>query len=143
MKVNLGALSVLVGPNGAGKSNLLSAIRFLGDTARLDLLPALNHHGGFRSLRYRGEDGRRASFRLAVHAEVTEHASASARDEYAIVIQRYDSQFGDVYHRRESFRFKRTPQIAEEVRKRGLVDTRKCVSHSFDRFAAAFRAANL
>lgn len=36
VSVDLGPLNVLVGPNGAGKTNLLKAIGFLGDVARLE-----------------------------------------------------------------------------------------------------------
>lgn len=111
VKVNLGPLSVLVGPNGAGKSNLLSVIRFLGDTARVDLLPALEMHGGFDSLWYRGKHPagrrpgrRRKSIRLAIQAQVTRFASTNALDEYSLTI----SQFLRSYGRRETFSFKRT-----------------------------------
>ncbi|MBX3273018.1 MAG: AAA family ATPase [Sandaracinaceae bacterium] len=111
MAVDLGPLSVLVGPNGAGKSNLLGVIRFLGDTARADLLPALKMHGGFDSLLYRGSSpvtsGRRRtmSIRLAVHAQVTRYASPNALDEYSLTVRKYGN---DAYGREESIRFKRT-----------------------------------
>jgi len=47
VRVDLGPLNVLVGPNGAGKTNLLRTIELLGEIARTDLVPAVNHFGGF------------------------------------------------------------------------------------------------
>lgn len=52
-EVKLGSLNVLVGPNGAGKTNFLKIFQFLGDVARLDLIPAIDGLGGFDELRFR------------------------------------------------------------------------------------------
>jgi predicted ATPase len=50
--VPLNPLNVLVGPNGAGKTNLLSLIRFLGETARTDLRPAIETFGGYERITF-------------------------------------------------------------------------------------------
>jgi len=102
--VELGPLNVLVGPNGAGKSNLLEVIGFLGDLARLDLAPAIDRHGGWEALRFRGL-GKQASpqIHIAVEAQVTRFSSKQARD-------RYDLSFEvaqDGIFRTEEFQFKR------------------------------------
>jgi predicted ATPase len=80
--VDLADLSVLVGPNGSGKSNFLRVIPFLGDTARLDLGPAIAQHGGFAALRFRAE--RSGPIRLSLKARVTRYASDAATDDYTL-----------------------------------------------------------
>ncbi|MCB9508357.1 MAG: AAA family ATPase [Myxococcales bacterium] len=110
VSVGLQPLSVLVGPNGAGKSNLLSVVRFLGDTARLDLDAALRQAGGFDRLRFRGATKR--FFEIGVHSVVTEYAHAGAVDEYVLKVSpvlRHSANRGlFVFARAERFRFKRT-----------------------------------
>lgn len=103
VSVDLSPLTVLVGPNGAGKSNLLSVIRFLGETARLDLHYAIERFGGFESIRFRGSKAKRPKVRVVVAAKVTKYASANALDEYELTVERYPH----VLARRESFKFKR------------------------------------
>lgn len=104
VNVELRDLNVLVGPNGSGKSNLLRVIGFLGDTARMDLGPAIEAHGGMAQLRFRGETGRSTrSVRLKVEAHVTPHASDTAPDEYSLTFWRQ----GRTLQRREEFKFKR------------------------------------
>jgi predicted ATPase len=111
--VPLNDLSVLVGPNGAGKSNLLRVVQFLGDTARLDLGPAIDLHGGFSRLRFRGEssaEGRATRIELGVTGLFTPHSSVTAPDVYRLRF----GQLGDakpkvrLSHRSEEFVFKRT-----------------------------------
>ncbi|WP_206956164.1 AAA family ATPase [Trinickia acidisoli] len=84
--VELQELSVLVGPNGAGKTNLLRVIEFLGDTARLDLGPAISKHGGFEHVRFRGVPFKKGKQRvkLTVEAVVTQYASEQAPDKYSL-----------------------------------------------------------
>jgi len=114
--VTLQELTVLVGPNGAGKSNLLKVIQFLGDTARLDLLPAIESHGGFERLFFRGLSKSRAPrIRLGITGLITGNSSERAPDEYSLSIwQHRFSQPANkprtisVVQRRENFVFKRT-----------------------------------
>lgn len=84
VSVDLGPLNVLVGPNGAGKTNLLKAIGFLGDVARLDLMPAIRKHGGPQRIFYRGvsELGMGAIIRVA--GEGSGQPKASGLDEYTL-----------------------------------------------------------
>ncbi len=114
VKVDLDRLNVLVGPNGAGKTNLLRAIQFLGDTARMDLAPAIEQHGGFNELFFRGVSTRRTpSIRLGIDARITQYAGPTAPDEYSLTFwQRRlgtDSE-GELklLQRYENFKFKRT-----------------------------------
>ena len=113
VRVDLGPLNVLVGPNGAGKTNLLRTIEFLGETARTDLVPAVNHFGGFNALFFRGELGRRPrSIRLAIGAQITRYASFNAPDEYELTFWEHSAKMltGPVklLQRNETFTFKRT-----------------------------------
>ncbi|MCA9650134.1 MAG: AAA family ATPase [Myxococcales bacterium] len=103
--VPLRALNVLVGANASGKSNLLEVIGFLGDVARQDLLPAIDSHGGWDSLLFRGGSTKRASIRIEVEAQVTRHSSERAHDHYVLLI----TSRGRARVRREEFKFKRTP----------------------------------
>lgn len=99
---------MLVGPNGAGKTNLLKVIQFLGDTARLDLEPAIERHGGFDNLRFRGKSSVK-SIKLSVEAIVTPHASAKAIDEYTLSFRQQKATSGLAWTQRiEEFVFKRT-----------------------------------
>lgn len=104
VSVELRDLNVLVGPNAAGKTNLLRVIQFLGDAARLDLGPAIERHGGFSSLLFRGKQRAARRIRLGIEACVTRFASAAARDAYALTFW----QSKNALQRREEFRFKRT-----------------------------------
>lgn len=81
--VRLGPLNVLVGPNGSGKSNLLDVIQFLGDSAREDLVPALEKRQGFERVYFRGST---ADPRIHIHvkAHVTSYAHKGAPDEYKL-----------------------------------------------------------
>lgn len=49
--VDFEPLTVLVGPNGSGKSNVLDALLFLGDAARIGLSGALSHRHGIAAVR--------------------------------------------------------------------------------------------
>lgn len=102
--LTFGPLNVLVGPNGAGKTNVLDALAFLGDAARTDLLPALQERGGYGRVRFRG-DNASGNVQLGLVAEVTQHASSTAPDEYDLSF-RVDKR-GRVT-RTEDFTFKRT-----------------------------------
>jgi predicted ATPase len=104
--IGLGPLNVLAGPNGAGKSNLLEVISFLGDLARLDLGPAIDRHGGWEALCFRGERKTDVSPMIAiiVEAQVTRYSSAKALDHYKLFFNIKD---GRIY-RSEDFQFKRT-----------------------------------
>lgn len=104
--VLLGPLNVLVGPNGAGKSNLLEVIGFLGDLARLDLGPAVDRHGGWEALAYRGKRKKDESQMIAisVEAQVTRYSSEKALDHYDLF---FDVKDGWIF-RTENFQFKRT-----------------------------------
>jgi predicted ATPase len=116
--VELQELTVLVGPNGAGKSNLLKVIQFLGDTARLDLVPAIGEHGGFERLLFRGVENKKPNTKgpritLGITGLITGNSSASAPDEYQLSVwpQRLTLRTGGavtVVRRRENFVFKRT-----------------------------------
>lgn len=110
VSIELSSLNVLVGPNGAGKSNLLQAIQFLGDVARLDLAPAINLHRGFDGLAFRGKKPgtARQRIRLEIKANVTRYASENAPDEYSLSFweQKYGSTV--LLRRYEEFLFKRT-----------------------------------
>lgn len=107
---------MLVGPNGAGKSNLLDVIRFLGDSARTDLVPALEARGGYHRVRYRGNPSG-AGIDINVHATVTQHSSPTALDEYLLTFRQRaisakerlrSEDIRRLIFREESFRFKRT-----------------------------------
>jgi predicted ATPase len=131
MKVALNPLNVLVGPNEAGKSNFLDLIRFLADSVRTDLAPALEARGGFDRVRFRGTPT--GPVRLQVTANVTRYSSVSAPDEYALTVwpsRLRNTRTGEVRQalsRRESFRFKRTRGRGRRITIQGgnvqLVDT--------------------
>ncbi len=118
--VELQDLSVLVGPNGAGKTNLLKVIEFLGDTARLDLAPAVDKHGGMTNLSFRGEKvpsskSRFMSARISIQvkAVVTQYASVKAPDVYSLSFRQMDAKDKNqnpikATQRNEEFQFKRT-----------------------------------
>lgn len=125
--VELQPLTVLVGPNGAGKSNLLDVIRFLGDSARLDLTPAVEMRGGYSRVKFRGET--KGSVHIEVHANVTQYSSANAVDVYTLEFAERTMRrrpASDVVspparfiHRTESFMFKRTQGRGRRVTIRG------------------------
>lgn len=105
--VPLGPLNVLVGPNESGKSNFLDVIRFLGDSVREDLQPAIDRRGGMDRLRFRGAESGTVS--LSVEANVTQYSSETAPDEYTLSFWTRRSPRGSqILYRHESFRFKRT-----------------------------------
>lgn len=120
-RVGLGPLNVLVGPNGSGKSNLLDVIRFLGDSVRSDLGPALDVRGGFENVLFRGAKTRRIA--IEIEAQVTQHSSPTARDVYSLSF-RY---LGATRTRRsyltltreESFQFKRTAKQGRRITIKG------------------------
>ncbi len=122
VQVTLHGLNVLVGPNGAGKSNLLDVIRFLGDAARDDLVPALTQRGGADRVVFRGGDGStspakrpiRRRFTISVKAVVTKYATPTAPDEYRLTASFIGSanqaagvSAPEAVSRYESFTFKR------------------------------------
>lgn len=124
VKVQLSDLSVLVGPNGAGKTNLLQAIQFLGDTARLDLSPAISEHGGFDALAFRGERKlspriRIPRIRLEISAAVTKYSSENAPDEYSLSFWEQSFSRTRILRRIESFQFKRTKGRGRRIRING------------------------
>lgn len=101
-------LNVLVGPNGAGKTNVLQVFEFLADMIRTDLEPALNSHGGFDEVVFRGGDRPPTSMRIKVAATWTTHSRVTAPDEYDLRITRRAKKSGFSLERREAFSFKRT-----------------------------------
>jgi predicted ATPase len=112
--VDVQELSVLVGPNGAGKTNFLKIIQFLGDTARLDLGPAIEERGGFERLRFRGER-KKNSITVGVKAQVTKYSSENATDDYELKFWRA----GSVLQRQETFKYKRTQGKGRRITARG------------------------
>jgi predicted ATPase len=106
VEVQLSRVNVLVGPNGSGKSNFLDAIRFLGDSVRLDLGPAIDIRGGYRRLRFRGHQT--GAIQLTIEANVTKYSNVNARDVYRLRF--YEGRSGrpsTFLRRNEAFRFKR------------------------------------
>lgn len=81
--IDFAELSVLVGPNASGKTNLLKLFKFLGDTARTDLMPALETFGGISNLLFAGER-RNSTVRISVDAKITKHANDRASDKYEL-----------------------------------------------------------
>ncbi|MCI1748291.1 MAG: AAA family ATPase [Acidipropionibacterium sp.] len=102
VNVEFGPFTVLVGPNGSGKSNLLEVLRFVRDSAQLDLDQAIEGHGGFDSLRRATSDTTQTS--LTIEALVTEHSSPKAIDKYTLTLKKRK----DHLIRRETFTYKRT-----------------------------------
>lgn len=113
VSVKLKPLNVLVGPNEAGKSNFLDVIRFLGDSVRDDLAPALEKRGGYDRVRFRGRTTSRSgavgAVTIKVQATVTTYSSESAPDEYELTFrERRASPSSPAYlMRTENFTFKR------------------------------------
>jgi len=119
VSVDLRPVNVLVGPNGAGKSNFLRIFGFLGDSARLDLGPAVDNAGGFNALRFRGRTG---DIQIAVQATVSEFSSLRAPDEYTLDISErnvvdLNKEFlgYTALLREERFSFKRTPRQGRRI----------------------------
>lgn len=113
LELHLGKLNVLVGPNGAGKSNILKAFHFLGDVARLDLLPAIEAVGGIEALLFRGASRKANAIRLTFEGQISQHASAKAPDEYSLTFWQVRARTGKgeerrLLQRRESIVIKRT-----------------------------------
>lgn len=100
--VEFGPFTVLVGPNGSGKTNLLEVLRFVRDSAQLDLDQAIDGHGGFDSLR-RATPGTKETS-VTIEALVTEYSSKSATDKYTLALRKG----GDRLVRSETFVYKRT-----------------------------------
>jgi predicted ATPase len=132
VKVRLGGFNVLVGPNGSGKSNLLDLIRFIGDSVRSDLGPALEIRGGFNEVCFRGAKAKH--IRIGVVTNVTSYSSSNALDEYTLdfrlarLRRRTPGAPPDyVLVRDESFRFKRTKSQGRRITIQGsrvdIVDT--------------------
>lgn len=128
VRVALRGVNVLVGPNGAGKSNFLDVIRFLGDAAREDLVPALDDRGGPDRLVFHGvskeeRGSSRAGFSISVRAMVTQYATATAPDEYNLHVFFFGRRAGDGGHggvgRGESFAFKRYGGAGRRITLRG------------------------
>jgi predicted ATPase len=114
--VEFGDFNVLVGPNGSGKSNLLDVIRFIGDSVRADLGPALDMRGGFDEVCFRAAKVRQIAIRVTTN--VTSFSSNNALDVYELKFSmrslRRDPSFG-VLVRRESFKFKRTQRQGRRI----------------------------
>lgn len=102
VSVEFGPFTVLVGPNGSGKSNLLEVLRFVRDSAQLDLDQAIEGHGGFDSLRRATLGTTQTS--LTIEALVTEHSSPRATDKYTLTLKKMK----DHLVRSETFAYKRT-----------------------------------
>jgi predicted ATPase len=83
--IDFAELSVLVGPNAAGKTNLLKLFKFLGDTARTDLMPALETFGGMGNVLFAGER-KNNTVKISVDAKITKHATDRASDNYELRI---------------------------------------------------------
>lgn len=111
VNVRLQAVNVLVGANGSGKSNLLDVVSFLGDSARMDVQPALQKRGGFRRVTFRG-NRRPMPITIEVEAAVTKNSNRNATDHYLLRLSRLRARSGreefDVLAREEDFVFKRT-----------------------------------
>jgi predicted ATPase len=110
LTIRFSDLTVLVGPNGAGKSNLLKLFRFLGETARTDLAPAVSAYGGFEQILFRGKHSD-LKIRIALLARITKYASVAAPDEYSLEfwVPGWASRSKlYVIARTETFLFKRT-----------------------------------
>ncbi len=124
--VRLGRLNVLVGPNEAGKSNLLDVVAFLGDSARLDLAPAIAMRGGFDRLRFRGVEQKASTIEIRVKALVTANATLNAPDEYKLTFweRAYKTPTmkvtRDFLIRREEFAFKRKAGRGRRITIRGM-----------------------
>lgn len=134
VSIPLHPLTVLVGPNNAGKSNVLDLIRFLGDSARLDLGPALDIRGGFDRVAFRGEIAPRW-VSIRVRTQTTKHASANAFNEYELRFRQQRNRSGvSVLVRDEEFNFTRYRGGALRISVRGgavdIVDQRSAGQES-------------
>lgn len=119
--VELAPVSVLVGPNGAGKSNFLKAFGFLGDSARLDLGPAIDAAGGFSAIHCRAAK-LGARVQISIEALVSEFATEKALDVYtltfweAAIRDKAGKEIGmNMLVRSEEFKFKRTPRQGRRI----------------------------
>jgi predicted ATPase len=117
--VGLGDFNVLVGPNGSGKSNLLDLIRFIGDSVRTDLGPALDMRGGFDEVCFRGAESPR-EIDIKVTTNVTSFSSPSALDVYELKFQLHtlrgrQAASQQYLVRWESFMFKRTKSRGRRI----------------------------
>lgn len=106
--VDLGDFNVLVGPNASGKSNLLDLIRFIGDSVRTDLGPAIDLRGGFDEICFRAAKPRRIHIRVLTN--VTSYSSPNALDDYQLTFWIGKAAKASTRYlvRDESFKFKRT-----------------------------------
>lgn len=107
LELALGSLNVLVGPNGAGKSNILKVFQFLGDVARLDLIPAIDRMGGLDDLLFRGER-KSGVVRLKFTGVISEHASNKALDEYTLRFWQIKGKNASLVRRTEEILIKRS-----------------------------------
>ena len=106
-EVKLGRLNVLVGQNGAGKSNLLKVISFIGQTARSDLLPAIESFGGLDRITFQGER-KSPVIRIRFELSITKYASLNAPDVYELSFYKgRGSTRHTVVRRNETLLFKR------------------------------------
>jgi len=105
--LRLSSLNVLVGANGAGKSNLLKVISFIGETARSDLLPAIESFGGLDRMLFSGE--RKSSvIRVRFELTITKYSSLTAPDVYELSFYRgRGSARQTLIRRNETLLFKR------------------------------------
>ena len=105
--VNLSSLNVLVGANGAGKSNLLKVISFVGETARSDLLPAIDSFGGLSRMMFRG-DRKNPAIKIRFELTITKYSSVTAPDVYQLSFYRGRGNIRQtVIQRNETLLFKR------------------------------------
>lgn len=113
VSLELRPLNVLVGPNGAGKTNILKLFQFIGDVARMDLLPAIKAMGDFENLIFRGEGRKTRRISISFNGIMSQHASAKAPDEYRLSFwQRVGKIFSEeprrLLNRHEMITIKRT-----------------------------------
>lgn len=114
IKLPLGPVNVLIGPNGAGKTNVLKVFRFLADMIRTDLIPAMDEHGGFDEILFRGGGSIPDHFRIKLKAAWTPHATFEDPDEYELAVTLNDPAPQGQLTRFERFKFP-GPQGGNEI----------------------------
>ncbi len=125
LDLTLAALNVLVGPNGSGKTNILKVFQFLGDVARIDLIPAIDRMGNFEEIIFRGSNRKSRTIRLHFEGMMSPHASRRALDEYTLAFwQRQfpvprDSTPRRLVQRNETILIKRTAGRGRRITLRG------------------------
>ena len=106
-EIGLSSLNVLVGANGAGKSNLLKVISFIGETARSDLIPAIESFGGLSRMLFSG-DRKSSLIRIRFEMTITKYSSLNAPDVYELSFSEGRSSLRHtVIRRNETILFKR------------------------------------